>query len=99
MAVVMRMSWPEVTPEQYDQARELVGWEVAEADGGLFHVAYFDEEGFKATDVWESPEHFQSFVDNRLTPGIQQIGIEGEPNVTFAPVHRYFIPTGNRVTA
>ena len=27
MAVVMRMSWPEVTPEQYEEARRLVHWE------------------------------------------------------------------------
>ena len=100
MAVVMRMSWPEVSPEQYDKVREIVGWEEAEAEGGLFHVAYFDDEGFKVTDVWESPEHFQSFVDNRLMPGVAQAGgVEGEPNVTFTPAHRYFIPTGSRVTA
>ena len=95
MAVVMKMEWPEVTPEQYDQVREIVGWEVAEAEGGIMHVAYFDEGGFKVTDVWESPEHFQSFVDNRLMPGIEQAGgIEGEPKVTITPAHRYFIPTG-----
>ena len=99
MAVVMKMEWPEVSPEQYDQVREIVGWEVAEAEGGIMHVAYFDEAGFKVTDVWESPEHFQSFVDNRLMPGIEQAGIEGEPKVTFTSAHRYFIPTGNRVTA
>ena len=96
MAVVMRMEWPEVSPEQYDKVREIVGWEEAEAEGGLFHVAFFDDGGFKVVDVWESPDHFQSFVDNRLMPGIEQAGgIEGEPKVTFAPVHRYFIPTGS----
>lgn len=100
MAVVMRMSWPEVSPEQYDRVREIVKWETDQPTGGLFHVAYFDEGGFKATDVWESPDHFQSFVDNRLMPGIEQAGgIEGGPKVTFTPVHRYFIPTGSQVTA
>ena len=37
------MSWPEVSPEQYDKVREIVGWEEAEAEGGIMHVAYFDE--------------------------------------------------------
>ncbi len=91
MAVVMRMSWPEVSPEQYDKVREIVGWETNPDPGGLFHVAFFDEEGFKAVDVWESPEVFQAFVDNRLMPGIAQAGgVEGEPNVTITPAHAVF---------
>jgi len=91
MAVVMRMDWPEVSPELYDKVREIVGWEDAVADGAIFHVAFFDDGGFKAVDVWESAEDFQSFVDKRLTPGIAEAGgIDGEPNVTITPVHRYF---------
>jgi hypothetical protein len=92
MAVVMRMEWPEVTAEQYDEACEVVGWERDVAKGGLFHVAFFDEGGFKVVDVWESAEDFQSFVDNRLMPGIAQVGIEGEPKVTITPTHRVFNP-------
>ena len=47
----------------------------------MFHVAFFDEGGFKAVDVWESPE---------AVPGVRRQpahaghraggGIEGEPN-------------------
>ena len=92
MAVVMRMEWPEVTREQYDATLEAVGWEETPPEGAIFHVAFFDEGCFKAVDVWESAEQFQKFVDERLSPGIQQVGIEGEPNVTFAPAHRVFEP-------
>ena len=91
MAFVMRMEWPEVTPELYDKVREIVDWEQSVAAGAVFHIAFFDEGGFKAIDIWETPEQFQSFVDNRLTPGIAEAGgIEGEPTVTFTPIHRYF---------
>jgi len=92
MAVVMRMDWPEVTPEQYDEACEVVGWERDVPKGAIFHTAFFDESGFKVVDVWESAEDFQSFVDNRLMPGIAQVGIQGEPNVTITPSHRVFNP-------
>jgi uncharacterized protein YciU (UPF0263 family) len=91
MAVVMRMEWPEVSPEQYDQVREIVGWETDPAPGGLFHVAFFDEGGFKVVDVWESAEDFQTFVDNRLMPGIAEAGgVEGEPKVTITPAHAVY---------
>jgi hypothetical protein len=92
MAVVMRMEWPEVTREQYDATLEAVGWEETLPEGAIFHVAFFDEGGFKVVDVWESEEQFQRFVEDRLNPGIQQVGIEGEPKVTFAPAHRVFDP-------
>lgn len=93
MAVVMRMSWPEVTAEQYDKVREIVDWETSPEPGGLFHVAFFDEGGFTAIDVWESPEAFQTFVDNRLMPGIEQAGgVDGEPTVTVTPAHSVFNP-------
>ena len=91
MAFVMRMEWPEVTPELYDKVREIVDWEQSVAAGAVFHIAFFDEGGFKAIDIWETPEQFQAFVDSRLMPGIAEAGgIEGEPKVTFAPIHRYF---------
>jgi hypothetical protein len=92
MAVVMRMEWPEVTQEQYDATLEAVGWEENPPDGAIFHVAFFDEGGFKVLDVWESREKFQTFLEERLYPGIQQVGIDGEPTLTFAPAHRIFEP-------
>jgi hypothetical protein len=88
--VVMSMRWAGVTPEQYEEACEIVNWEGEPADGGLFHVASFDDEGLRVTDVWESEEHFNRFVEERLTPGIQQVGIQGQPEVEFHPVQRLF---------
>jgi hypothetical protein len=92
MAVVMRMEWPEVTAEQYEEARKVVHWEDDVPAGAIFHVAFFDEGGFKVVDVWESEEDFQTFAETRLMPGIEPLGIEGQPKVTFAPVQAIFNP-------
>ena len=59
---MMLMRWAGVTPEQYDEARERVGWEWNPAPGGIFHVAAFADDGMHVTDVWESAEDFQRFV-------------------------------------
>lgn len=90
--IAMLMTWKEITPELYDQAREIVGWERDPAPGGLFHVAGFDEHGLHMTDVWESAEAFNTFVRTRLNPGITQIGDYGQPDVEIVPVHRLFTP-------
>jgi hypothetical protein len=92
MAVVMRMEWPEVSPEQYEEARKVVHWEHDVPQGAIFHVAFFDEGGFKVVDVWETAEDFESFVDNRLMPGLAPLGIEGEPKVTITPAQAIFNP-------
>jgi hypothetical protein len=92
MAVAMIMRWAGVTPEQYEAARSLVNWEGDLPPGAIFHVCAFDEEGLRVTDVWERAEDFQAFVESRLMPGVQQLGIQGQPEVEILPVHRMFTP-------
>jgi len=92
MAVVMIMKWQGVTPDQYDRVRELVNWEGDVPSGAQFHVVSFDGEGARVTDIWESAEQFQQFVDQRLMPGVKQVGIQGEPQVEIYPAHRTFAP-------
>ena len=96
MPIVMNMRWEGVTPEQYDAARDTVHWEGDVPDGALYHVAAFDEWGTYVTDVWESAEQFQRFVETRLMPGVQAVGITGEPQIEIRPAHAIFAP-GYRV--
>ena len=92
MPVVMNMRWKGVTKEQYEAALKEVGWETHVPKGAKFHVAAFDDQGLLVTDVWESAEAFDSFVQERLSPGTQKVGIKGDPEVTITPTHRIFAP-------
>lgn len=92
MAVVMIMEWDGVTLEQYEQARHVVRWESEKPPGGIFHVAAHDGQKLRVTDVWESAEQFQQFVEQRLMPGVAQIGIQGEPKVEIYPAYAIFAP-------
>jgi hypothetical protein len=89
---VMQMRWAGVTPEQYEEARSRVDWEGDVPDGAVLHVAGFDGDDLRVTDVWDSPEQFQRFVEERLMPVVQEIGIDGEPEVRFYPVQAIFNP-------
>jgi hypothetical protein len=97
MPVGMFMKWAGVTPAQYDEVRRSVNWEGDHPEGALFHVATFTDEGARITDVWESAEDFQSFVDNRLMAGVRAAGIEGDPDVDLIPTHAIFNPGIDRV--
>src|SRR5579885_2208897 len=92
----MSMRWKGLSPSDYDAALEAVGWEREPAEGGLNHVAWFDDEGaLRVVDVWESEQDFQRFADERLMPGLARAGIlegKGEPDVTLAPLHRRWVP-------
>ncbi|WP_371657542.1 hypothetical protein [Streptomyces sp. NBC_00280] len=94
MAVVMSMSWAGVNPEQYDMVRDTVGWEETAPVGGEVHMAWFDTQGLRVVDVWESEQAFRTFFAGRLAPAIEKAGIEGAPETDFRPLHRRFIAPG-----
>jgi hypothetical protein len=97
MAVVMSMQWDGVTPEQYEEARQKVAWETDVPDGAKLHVTWFTEEQLRVTDVWETGEDFQRFVNDRLNPAVEEIGIQGGPSVDIKPRHAVFAPAVDEV--
>ena len=97
MAIRMRMRWDGVTPDQYDEVREIVAWETDHPTGGLLHEAWFEGDQLNVCDVWDSGELFDRFVETRLMPGVAKVGISGQPNVEILPVYNWqferpFIP-------
>lgn len=92
MSTVMLMSWPEVSEEQYQQARKEINWEGDTPRGAKFHVAWMGDDGFHVLDLWESEDLFEKFVQERLMPGVQKLGIKGQPKVSFADPLSVFAP-------
>lgn len=96
MSVMMVMRWNGVTPAQYDRVRAAVGWETAVPTGAVIHLASFDKDGANITDVWESAEDFQNFVEQRLMSEVREAGITGDPQVQLHPLHACFNPALDR---
>jgi hypothetical protein len=71
MPIVMTMQWDGVTVDEYEQVRKLVKWETEQPAGGLFHVASFAAGGLRVTDIWDSAEKFNQFVETRVMPAVQ----------------------------
>jgi hypothetical protein len=90
--IAMNMKWAGITPEQYDEVRNIVKWETNAPKGGLFHVAYFDGNGLNVHDLWESAQDLNNFVEQRLMPGVLSIGITSQPTVEVYPTHAVFTP-------
>lgn len=92
MPTVMSMHWPEVTSEQYNQARKEVDWEGNRPHGAKFHVAWVATDGLRVLDLWNSQKDFEQFVQTRLMPVLEKIGVQGQPRVEFAEAESVFAP-------
>jgi hypothetical protein len=96
MAVTIQMTWNGIGAEEYEAARKHVNWEGDVPPGAMFHVVAVTDNGVRVTDVWESAEAFDAFVRDRLMPGVQELGIPGEPQVEILPANRVFAPAFDR---
>jgi hypothetical protein len=74
----------------YDEVARRLEGEGSPPDGLILHTAGFDDEArvFRVFDVWESPEHAQRFIDERLMPIVEELfaGREDTP----PPKRQYF---------
>jgi hypothetical protein len=99
MATLMTMRWDGVSEEQYDAVMEKLRLDEDPPDGGMFHLAGSDEGGIRVIDVWESQEHFERFMNDRLGAVTQEVGLPGQPQVEFVPLHNVWAPRADEIIA
>jgi len=92
MSVMMVMDWDGVKPEQYEQLRKTVNWEGNRPQGAISHFSAFSDSGIHVVDLWEKAEDFNSFVEKRLMPEVQKLGVKNEPKVNIYPLHATYTP-------
>jgi hypothetical protein len=78
---------PSLTQDQYEESvRKLTGGKSLDSpadwpvEGLLAHIAGQGPNGFRVVDVWESEDAFRRFGET-LIPILQEIGVEGQPEV------------------
>jgi len=87
MAILAIFTGVGITKQMYESLRTEVKWETELAPGGLHHACAFDEAGdLHVADVWESAEALNEFVNTRLAPGMEKLGIP-PPSVSVFPAH------------
>jgi hypothetical protein len=90
MAVLITAEVPGMTVEQYDKVNELMGVSSAsDVDGLICHTAAVTDGGMLISDVWESEDAFERFINERLMGAFQQAGVAGGPEPKMVPVHNH----------
>ena len=92
MAVIIQLEWPGLTREQYEEARRLVRWEEDPPKGSIVQSQGFDNGTFIASDIWESEEDWNGFMQDRILPNVGGLGIPGQPTIKVVEAARVFIP-------
>ena len=94
MDVGMLLAGEGVTEESYRQlTEEMLGSypmpEQESPDGLLVHTAGQGEQGWYIYDIWESQEHFERFVEEKLRPAMESTGAAAggaPPQPQFFPI-------------
>ena len=96
MAVAVVQDWVEEETDRsttnYDAIHERV-MAGGPIEGALLHTAGFTGKGFRIFEVWESREHFERFLSDRLMPVIQEVvsGDDREPQTTIYELHEFLV--------
>jgi hypothetical protein len=82
MPIVMLQTTPGGTEEEYERMGEQIfgvrsdEFSATDApDGLILHCAGATEDGWYVCDVWQTPEHMQAFMTERLMPALQALGV------------------------
>jgi hypothetical protein len=93
MAVGMLLAGEGVTEESYKQLTESMfgSYPMSQdqsPEGLLVHTAGPGDQGWYIYDIWESPEHFQRFAEEKLRPAMESTGAGGgaQPQPQFFPI-------------
>ncbi len=93
------IDWKGMTPEHYDQLRAAVGWLEKAPVGGRCHLVAFGDGGARMTDVWDSAEELQDFVNGSLMPGVRNLGLPDQARLSILPLHEMSVPRPDQILA
>ena len=96
MSVVVSVVAPDIDQKTYDAvtARVMPGGQLP--DGCELHIAGPVREGWRVITVWDEPETFNRFREEKLIPAITEVaGEQGPPAEppSVDPVHRLVVRT------
>jgi hypothetical protein len=92
MTVVTTLDITAMAPEEYRAVLDYMGVEKQPAAGIYLHLTAATSFGYRVMEVWDRKEGFDEFLENRLAPATQALGIDRETEITVTPLHNLFAP-------
>jgi hypothetical protein len=98
MTVVPTLDITGLTANEYRAVMDEPGVE-ARPEGGIYlHRTTPADFGFRVVEVWDE-EGFDRFLEQRLGPTSEAVGVEREMTIAVTPLHNFFAPRLNELPA
>jgi hypothetical protein len=81
-----------LTPEEYRAVLDKMGVETRPAAGIFLHLTTATDFGYRIVEIWDSKEGFEEFLEKRLVPASQALGIERKTVISITSLHNFFAP-------
>jgi hypothetical protein len=92
MTVVSTLDVNGLTAPEYRAVMDELGVETHAEPGIYVHVTTPIDTGFRIIEIWDEKSGFDRFVETRLVPANQAIGLQRETAITVTPLHNFFGP-------
>src|SRR5262245_33376360 len=92
MTVVSTLDVHGLTAPEYRAVMDELGVETRPESGIYLHLTTPSEFGFRVVEIWDEQERFERFVQQRLAPAGEAVGLEREMTITVTPLHNFFAP-------
>ena len=92
MTVVSTLDVHGLTAQEYRAVMDELGVETRPERGIYLHLTTPTEFGFRVVEIWDAKEGFDRFVEQRLAPAGEAVGLEREMAIAVTPLHNLFAP-------
>jgi hypothetical protein len=81
-----------LTPHEYRAVMDELGVETRPEPGIYLHLTTPTDFGFRVVEIWDEKEGFDRFVEQRLAPAGEAVGLQREMTIAVTPLHNLFAP-------
>jgi hypothetical protein len=92
MTVVSTLGITDLTGPEYRAVMDELGVEQRPESGIYVHLTTPTDAGFRVVEIWDQKENFDRFVERRLVPANQALGLDRATEITVRPLHNLFAP-------
>jgi hypothetical protein len=92
MTFVSTLDVTGLTASEYRAVMDQLGVEQRPEDGIYLHLTTPANFGYRIVEIWDEKTNFERFVDRRLAPANEAIGLKRATEITVTPLHNFFAP-------
>jgi hypothetical protein len=92
MTVLSTLDVTDLTASEYRAVMDELGVERRPEAGIYLHLTTPTDFGYRIVEIWDEKENFDRFVEHRLVPANEAVGIDPATEITVTPLHNLFAP-------